>query len=185
MGDSGLGKTTILNLIAGFLTPQAGTLYWYFESLMMMAPENRPIAYLFQSHHVFEHLTVYDNIILARYRCPTSILPIFQQRLKAVMMDFNLNPIIHQKASTLSGGQKQRVALARLILQHQSLWLLDEPFNGLDRQAKEYIFGLLQYWQQQIGATILFTTHHEDEIQAFATHRYQLYEKDNCIRIGA
>ena len=168
-GPSGTGKTTVLNLIAGFLKPSAGDILWNNKSLIDKAIDQRPIAYLFQSHHVFDHLSAYDNVALGLYSHAPADRIRQRDHLKAVINDCELDNIIQQKTSSLSGGQKQRVALARFIVQNQPVGLLDEPFNGLDQQTKKLMMDVLIGWQQRTQATLIFTSHHQREIQDFAT----------------
>jgi ABC-type thiamine transport system ATPase subunit len=182
-GVSGIGKTTLLHLVAGLLTPTAGDLIWQNRSLLFQKAEERPIAYLLQSHHIFDHLTVEENIKLGLYSLPLKQRPNCWRRLHPLIGECGLDPFLKQKATLLSGGQKQRVALIRLLAQSQPIWLLDEPFNGLDTLTKGVILHHLLRWQQEIGATLLFTTHHADEVSAFATHRCHLVQYNDCVQI--
>lgn len=180
-GPSGTGKTTVLNLIAGFLKPDTGDILWNNRSLINKAIDQRPIAYLFQAHHVFDHLSAYDNIALGLYSLAPADRVKQRDNLKAVINDCGLDNIILKKTSSLSGGQKQRVALARFIVQNQPVGLLDEPFNGLDQQTKKLMMDMVLRWQQQTNATLIFTSHNHQEIQDFATTVAQINCDENNI----
>lgn len=182
-GPSGIGKTTALNLIAGLLLSSDGNITWYEKSLTAQSFRQRPIALLSQSTHVFDHLSVEDNINLGQYSLTPSQRGLFWDDLDDVIAAFELAPYKRYKVATLSGGQKQRVALVRLISQRQPLWLLDEPFNGLDDQIKATVQRILMAWQHKLQATIIFTSHHQSETQQFATDICHLHKINDIVHI--
>ena len=183
-GPSGIGKTTILNLIAGILRPHSGQIKFNDQSFSSTIIDKRPLAYLFQYHHVFDHLTACENIALGVYSVSKENRKNQKLVMNDIISDCHLHDIIQQKTATLSGGQKQRVALARVMTQGQKLWLLDEPFNGLDNESKNLMMIALTNWQYMMGATIIFTSHHDHDRASFATQEVQVFHNmENMIQI--
>jgi molybdate transport system ATP-binding protein len=137
VGDNGCGKTTLLNLVAGLVTPDFGRITLggkaIFDSAMKMDvnPEARNIGYVFQSYALFPHMSVYDNVAfgLRTRNLPKKEIDILvKDQLEAA----GLWEIRTAKAMQISGGQKQRVALARALVIEPGILLLDEPLSALD-----------------------------------------------------
>lgn len=131
-GPSGIGKTSLLNCLAGFLPARSGSASWQGNDFLSAPPWQRPISFLFQSGNLFDHLTARQNISLgwvrAKHKPPdqnAAILAAADQ----LALD---NSLLDRPVSTLSGGQQQRVALARTLIAGHPVLLLDEPFAGLD-----------------------------------------------------
>lgn len=166
LGENGAGKSTFLNLIAGFLTPDSGVLFLDGQNCTDLPASKRPIAFIFQENNLFAHLTVEQNLRLA---LASSLHLKKDQHAKILKLanEMNLNHLLSQKAETLSGGQKQRAALARALLQDRPILLLDEPFSALDKDSKTELFDLLFYYQKQKQFTLLMVTHHLDDLVYF------------------
>lgn len=169
-GQSGVGKSTLLDLIAGFLTPQSGRLSLTGHELLPLPPERRPISILFQSETLFEHLSAYQNLELGLPRGATDR----QQRIEAALAEVGLPGVLKQRADTLSGGEKQRVALARTLLRDRAVLLLDEPFSALDDDTRETIRALVKSLTERHQWITLLVSHHVDDVEALAARRYQL-----------
>jgi len=138
-GRSGVGKSTLLNLVAGFLTPQSGDIYWQGQDLTSLPPADRPLSMIFQNHNLFEHLTCRLNVALGLR--PSLLLSDAEwYAIDAVMDDLDIGAIKQRKPDDVSGGQQQRVALARALIranwQDRDLLLLDEPFSALDQETR-------------------------------------------------
>ena len=116
-GESGIGKTTLLFVLAGLLKPQSGTVHGL---------ENRKVSFVFQEPRLLEHMRAIDNISLVSDVASA----------KALLNQLHLSDVAKQKAKALSGGQKQRVSLARAFAYSNDVVLLDEPFTGLDEANK-------------------------------------------------
>ncbi len=183
-GPSGSGKSTLLDMIAGFLKPASGDILWENRSLITLSVAERPISYLLQSHNIFDHLNVQENILLGLYSLEKPQRNIMEKELPSLTQAMELETLAQQKTAQLSGGQKQRVALARILMQGQPLWLLDEPFNGLDLTMRTKLYDILKEWQTRLQATILFTSHHENEIRSFATHCSEMVQSSNQSKIS-
>ena len=137
VGDNGCGKTTLLNLIAGLISPNSGRITLngrvIFDSAMKIDvnPEARNIGYVFQSYALFPHMSVYDNVAfgLRTRNLPKKEIDFL---VKDQLEEAGLWEIRKARAANISGGQKQRVALARALIIDPGLLLLDEPLSALD-----------------------------------------------------
>ena len=139
VGESGSGKSTLINLIGGFLKVNSGSIFLKNKNLLSQTPSQRSISSLFQNYNNFDHLTIFDNIILG-------IDPYMKSsdsninKVKNVMNKLFLKMDMMKIVSDLSGGEQQRVSLARCWLRNQNLLLLDEPFNALDPGLRKDFF---------------------------------------------
>ncbi|MGN6670421.1 MAG: ATP-binding cassette domain-containing protein [Candidatus Nucleicultricaceae bacterium] len=172
LGVNGSGKTTFFDLIAGFLSPQRGVIAVHGEPITSWQPGMRPLSYLLQDSILFDHLNILKNLQLgvtkSRAHDASPLL------LDEIIDVFSLNSLLTLLPSKLSGGQKQRVALARCLLAHQPILLLDEPFTGIDLKEKNTIIPFLKNHIERHSALLLFTSHHPDEIQALASRHIQI-----------
>lgn len=171
-GASGSGKSTLLDLIAGFLMPESGSLTLDGANLLPLPPETRPLSLLLQSDNLFEHLTTHENVALGLPRGTAKAEG--RARVEKVLARMGLEGLADQTAATLSGGQKQRVALARTLLRHRAVLLLDEPFSALDDDTRRAIRALVGELTRSEGWHTILVSHHEDDITALATRRYRL-----------
>jgi molybdate transport system ATP-binding protein len=137
VGDNGCGKTTLLNMVAGLISPDEGMIELGGRTLfnssqrVSVAPEARNIGYVFQSYALFPHMSVYDNVafgLRTRRLSHKEIELMVKDHLDAA----GLWEIRKARAANISGGQKQRVALARALIIEPNLLLLDEPLSALD-----------------------------------------------------
>ena len=139
IGKSGSGKSTLFNLLAGFLKPNNGSIFLNENNITYLKPPERNISILFQDHNNFDHLTIFENIILG-------IDPDMKQNqnnfkiVKNIMKKVSLSIDLNKKVSDLSGGEQQRVSIARSLLRKKSLFLLDEPFNSLDPGLRKTLY---------------------------------------------
>ena len=139
IGKSGSGKTTLFNLLAGFLKPNDGSIFLNDNDITYLKPPIRNISILFQDHNNFNHLTIFENIILGI----DPDIKLTQNNLKIVkniMKKVSLNIDLRKKVSDLSGGEQQRVSIARSLLRKKPLLLLDEPFNSLDPGLRKTLY---------------------------------------------
>ncbi len=164
LGPSGCGKTTILRMIGGFETPDAGSLILDGRSLVGVPPERRPVNTVFQNYALFPHLTVFENVAfsLTLRRGAQDPAPRVKRALEAVHMGEFGARYPHQ----LSGGQQQRVAVARAIIAEPHLLLLDEPLSALDRKMRGHLQIELKDLQRRLGIAFVYVTHDQEE--AFA-----------------
>ncbi len=173
-GASGSGKSTLFDLIAGFLAPQSGTLTLDGTNLLPLPPETRPLSLLLQSDNLFDHLRAHENVALGLPKGTSKVDG--RQRVEDVLKRVGLEGLAEQTATTLSGGQKQRLALARTLLRHRAILLLDEPFSALDDETRQTIRALVGELTRSEGWHTILVSHHEDDIAALAARRYRLAE---------
>jgi thiamine transport system ATP-binding protein len=171
---SGSGKSTFLEALAGFVPFEEGRLLWHQEDLTSLEAGTRPISYLFQEGNLFEHLTIFQNVVLGVSKELNRIER--QRRVDQMLARFEIANLSKRPAATVSGGQKQRAALARCLLQEKPILLLDEPFNGIDDTTKEILYDVLQ---EQTTSIIVLTTHNPVDIERLATRTLTL--KDGMI----
>jgi iron(III) transport system ATP-binding protein len=170
VGSSGCGKTTLLRLIAGFETPDAGTIALAGRQVASpesaVAPHRRGVGYVAQDGALFPHLTVGQNIAyglrgISRSDVDASV----GELLETVSLDASF---ASRRPHQLSGGQQQRVALARALARHPVLMLLDEPFSALDTglraSTRKAVAGVLA----DKGVTTLLVTHDQEEALSIA-----------------
>ena len=170
VGASGCGKTTLLRLIAGFETPDAGTISIAGRQVAgpesAVAPHRRDVGYVAQDGALFPHLTVGQNIAYGlRGSARSDVRARVAELLETVSLDASY---ASRRPHQLSGGQQQRVALARALARHPVLMLLDEPFSALDTglraSTRKAVAGLLA----DAGVTTLLVTHDQEEALSIA-----------------
>jgi thiamine transport system ATP-binding protein len=155
-GPSGEGKSTLLDALGGFLTIATGEVTWDGQSLVDLLPEQRPMTTLFQSHNLFDHLTVARNVALALPQLPLS------ERV-AALEALGVSEQQDQYPANLSGGQRQRVGLITALLRPEPVVLLDEPFRELDPATR---FQTISWVIEQVTArnkTLLLVSHNADD----------------------
>lgn len=177
LGVNGSGKTTFFDLLAGFLSPLSGTIAVDGKIITSWPPGIRPLSYLLQDSILFEHLDILKNLKLGMSKSKNHDTP--SLLLDEIIDVFSLDALLTLLPSELSGGQKQRVALARCLLAHQPILLLDEPFTGIDLKEKNTIIAFLKNYSERHAILLLFTSHHPDEIQALASRHIQIQVDKN------
>ena len=166
-GQSGAGKTSIINMFAGLLVPDSGRIeidgrtLFDSEANINIKTEQRRIGYVFQEARLFPHMTVRRNLIYGRKRFPSDGREIdFHQAVETLGIDH----LLDQKPFTLSGGEQQRVALGRALLANPDILLMDEPLASLDAPRKSEILPFIEMIRDQFDVPIIYVTHAIDEI---------------------
>ena len=139
VGRSGSGKSTLLNLIAGFIEPQSGKIIYNDSNLNDLEPSQRDLSILFQNFNNFDHLSIFENIILGidpQMKKTTDNFRIVRDILKKLSINLDMET----KLDLLSGGEQQRISIARCLIRKKSLLLLDEPFNSLDPGLRNNLY---------------------------------------------
>lgn len=162
LGPSGCGKTTLLRLIAGLETPDKGRILLEGKDITPVPAHRRDFGMVFQSHALFPHLTVGENIAyglrirrMSKDKC--------REQVKK-LLDLVRMPGLEQRIiSQLSGGQRQRVAMARALALEPSIFLLDEPLSALDAKLREEMQMELRLIHQRLGITTILVTHDQRE----------------------
>lgn len=165
LGPSGCGKTTLLRMIAGLETPDAGRVLFRGEDVTAVPPHRRGFGMMFQNFALFPHKNVFQNVAFGlemRGDSPTEI----QSRVADMLALVDLTDFGERDISQLSGGEQQRVALARALAPNPKLLMLDEPLGALDRALRERLMLELRNILKRVGVTAIYVTH--DQTEAFA-----------------
>ena len=174
-GVSGVGKSTLLSAIAGFINPQSGKIIWNGVTLNSLPVEGRPVSYLFQDHNLFEHLTVMENLSLGF----DGLAP--KNDLINAAKQLNVVDQLTKRPGELSGGQRQRIALIRTMLRPESLVLLDEPFAQLDPETRGFTVKWVRHTAKANQKTLLMVTHQSDDVEQLADECLQIIDTEGCM----
>ncbi len=168
LGRTGVGKSVLLETIAGLIRPDAGRIFLDGKDITNEKMQKRKIALVFQNSTLFPHMTVYDNIAYP-LRCRS---PKFQirQRVAELAEDFAVRHLLAAKPQTLSGGESQRVSLARAVASEPRCLLLDEPLSSLDTKSRSQMRALLRKINTRNRMQIVHVTHDYTEAVSLATH---------------
>jgi molybdate transport system ATP-binding protein len=171
-GPSGSGKTSIVNMVAGLMTPDRGrievngTLLFDSASRFSHPPHRRGIGYVFQDGRLFPHMTVARNLDYGRrmYRLPHDAEA--QARIVELL---DIARLLDRRPGNLSGGERQRVAIGRALLMQPRLLLLDEPLASLDAKRKREIFPYLLRLRDETAVPMIYVSHQPGEVRRIAT----------------
>jgi molybdate transport system ATP-binding protein len=172
-GRSGCGKSTIVNLIAGLHTPDAGTvrlgdqLLYDSEQGIDVPTQARRIGYVFQDSRLFPHLDVLGNLRYGDRRAPAAARYVSFDEVVDLL---GLAGLLARRSRELSGGERQRVALGRALLCHPRALLLDEPLASLDRPRRAELLPYLERLRDRLSIPIIYVSHEFDEVLQLATH---------------
>ena len=162
LGPSGCGKTTTLRIIAGFVEPDCGDVFFDDKKINGVPAYKRQVNTIFQRYALFPHLNVYENIAFG-LRIKKMKEADIDKKVREMLTLVNLGGLENRKIDTLSGGQQQRVAIARAIANNPKVLLLDEPLAALDLKLRKDMQTELKKIQQQLGITFIFVTHDQEE----------------------
>ena len=167
LGPSGCGKTTLLRLVGGFETPDAGAIQIGGRDVTRRPPQDRPTAMVFQSYALFPTMTVGENV---EYGLRVRGVAAAERRQRAgrALARVDLAGLESRPVAALSGGQQQRVALARAIAVEPEVLLFDEPLSNLDLALREATRAELKSLQRDLGVTSLYVTHDQQEALALS-----------------
>jgi putative spermidine/putrescine transport system ATP-binding protein len=162
LGPSGCGKTTTLRMIAGFEQPDAGRILRGGADITDTPVHRRDMGMIFQSYALFPHRTVAENVAFG-LRMRGLGKGEIARRVAQALRQVALEGYEDRRPAQLSGGQQQRVALARAIVIRPRVLLCDEPLAALDRKLRQSMQVELKQLQQQLGVTLIFVTHDQEE----------------------
>jgi putrescine transport system ATP-binding protein len=167
LGASGCGKSTLLRMLAGFETPNSGTITLDGLDLSGVPPHRRPLNMMFQSYALFPHMSVADNVA---FGLKQEGMPRDERadRVAAMLKLVKMTDFARRKPHQLSGGQRQRVALARALAKQPKVLLLDEPLGALDKKLREETQFELTDLQYELGLTFVVVTHDQEEAMTMA-----------------
>ena len=183
-GPSGAGKTTVVNMIAGLVTPDRGRITLadavLFDSAQRIdvPAHRRRIGYVFQEGRLFPHLSVAGNLDYGRRMCGLA-RDVTQMARIVELLD--LGHLTDRRPGKLSGGERQRVAVGRALLMRPRLLLLDEPLASLDAARKREILPYLERLRDEVGIPMVYVSHHAGELRRIATSVVRL----DAGRVGA
>lgn len=162
LGPSGSGKTTLLMAIAGFNRPDAGSIRFGENEMILTPPHRREVGMVFQSYALFPHMSVAENIAY-----PLKLRRVKKaernERVKKALDTVQLSDLGDRNIDQLSGGQRQRVALARAFVFEPRILLMDEPLSALDKKLRERMQIELKDLHRQLGVTTVYVTHDQRE----------------------
>jgi ABC-2 type transport system ATP-binding protein len=182
LGPNGSGKSTTIRMLCGLLEPSAGTVEVLGHRMPRDAEQlRRQLGYMTQRFSLWDDLTVLENLeFMARIFGLRAAER--RQRIAELGAEYDLGPVLRQRAGTMSGGQRQRLALAAATLHRPELLLLDEPTSAVDPQSRrdfwESLFRLVQ-----LGTTILVSTHYMDEAER--CHRLAILDEGRLVAEGS
>ena len=169
IGPSGGGKSTLLNLIAGFEAPEQGRVLIAGADVTALPPDRRPVSMIFQDNNAFGHLDLWQNVALGV--SPSLRLDAEQAaRVESALVEVGLGALMHRKPGEVSGGERQRVAVARALVRDRPVLLLDEPFAALGPALRRDMLELVKAMQQARRLTVVMVTHQPEDALAAATH---------------
>jgi putative spermidine/putrescine transport system ATP-binding protein len=182
LGPSGSGKTTTLRMIAGFETPDSGTIELAGEDVSRLPPYDRPVNTVFQDYALFPHMTVLQNV---EYGLMVKKVKKGERGSRAAdaLAMVRLGAYGDRKPSQLSGGQRQRVALARAIVNRPKVLLLDEPLGALDLKLRQEMQIELKSIQREVGITFVYVTHDQEEALTMSD-RLAVFNQGRIEQIG-
>lgn len=164
LGPSGCGKTTILNMLAGLLSPTDGDILFDGKSVVNTAPKDRQIGYVFQNYALYPHMSVLQNVMFPLTVGKGKIAKADAEKKAHKYMHLTqIEEFANQKPGQLSGGQQQRVAIARALVQEPKILLMDEPLSNLDARLRLKIREEIRSLVKRVGITTLFVTHDQEE----------------------
>lgn len=180
IGQSGAGKSTFLNLIAGFAQPEVGSLLINNTEMRNLSASKRSISSLFQDNNLFPHLSVYQNIAIA-IKPNLKLHENEKEKIFEIIEYLNLSSKIHSSIGTLSGGERQRVALGRVMSSDKKILLLDEPFSQLDPNLRIEMLELIKKIREKKKITIIMAIHTPAEAIDFVS-RFLLIKEGEVFR---
>ncbi|MCQ6527836.1 ATP-binding cassette domain-containing protein [Bacillus mycoides] len=169
IGKNGVGKSTLLKVIAGLLIPDEGEVLFQNNSLFNTPTSRRDIGFAFTEPVFYENLTVEENLIfLASLYKLSSIKKIVKDKIN----EFNIHDYKNIKISALSSGMKQKVQICAATIHDPKLLIMDEPFNKLDSPSLNFLYSFISHFD----GGVLFTSHDKEHIYTLATKIFILKE---------
>ena len=166
LGPSGCGKTTLLRIIAGLETADAGNILFSGADTTDVHVRERNVGFVFQHYALFRHMSVFDNVAFGLRMKPRASRPsetVIKQKVHDLLGLVQLDWLADRYPAQLSGGQRQRIALARALAVEPKVLLLDEPFGALDAKVRKELRRWLRRLHDDLHVTSIFVTHDQEE----------------------
>lgn len=187
LGPSGCGKTTLLRIIAGLESADAGSILFAGEDTTDVHVRERQVGFVFQHYALFRHMTVFENVAFGLRVKPRGVRPSeaqIRQKVHELLDLVQLDWLADRFPSQLSGGQRQRIALARALAVEPKVLLLDEPFGALDAKVRKELRRWLRRLHDDLHVTSIFVTHDQEEALEVAD-RVVLMNAGNIEQVGS
>ena len=184
LGSSGCGKTTMLNIISGLLTPSQGRVLFDGKDVTALPPEKRNIAQVFQFPVLYDTMTVYDNLAFPLRNRKVGEGEV-RARVHEIAEILDLSPYLNKRASGLAADAKQKISLGRgLVRKDVAAILFDEPLTVIDPHLKWQLRRKLKEIHKQFKLTLIYVTHDQTEAMTFADKIAIMYD-GSLLQIGA
>ncbi len=183
LGPSGCGKTTLLRMLAGFVVPESGRVWFGDVDVTAMPVHKRGVGMVFQDYALFPDRSALANVMYgleARGVSPAAA----RERARSMLERVGLAAFAERSPATLSGGQRQRVAMARALVIAPKLLLLDEPLAALDVKLRVELRALIRELQVESGITTVFVTHDQEEALALSDV-VAVMDRGRIVQVGA
>ena len=182
LGQTGAGKTTTLRCIAGLDKPEEGTIYLDGVSVNDKTPAERDVAFVFQSHILYPHLSVYENMAFPLHPRKLSAEEI-DRRVRDIAQMLHIEHLLMRTPNQLSGGETQRVGLGRAMVRRPQVFLMDEPISNLDAKLRTEMRAEIRWRQRDLGTTTFYVTHDQVEAMSMAD-RIAVLEAGQIQQLG-
>lgn len=182
LGQTGAGKTTTLRCIAGLDKPEEGAIYLDDTRVNDKMPAERDVAFVFQSHILYPHLTVYENMAFPLHPRRLSAEEIYR-RVKEIAQMLHIEHLLMRTPNQLSGGETQRVGLGRAMVRRPQVFLMDEPISNLDAKLRTEMRAEIRWRQRELGTTTFYVTHDQVEAMSMAD-RIAVLEAGKIQQLG-
>jgi iron(III) transport system ATP-binding protein len=183
LGPSGCGKTTLLRMLAGFVIPEAGRVWFGERDVTALPVHKRGVGMVFQDYALFPDRSAIANVMYgleARGVAPAQA----RERSKQMLARVGLAQLADRSPATLSGGQRQRVAMARALVINPPLLLLDEPLAALDVKLRVELRAMVRELQLESGITTVFVTHDQEEALALSDI-VAVMDRGRIVQVGS
>ncbi|RKU29248.1 sugar ABC transporter ATP-binding protein [Candidatus Poribacteria bacterium] len=167
LGQTGAGKTTTLRCIAGLDKPEEGNIFLDDVPVNDKTPAERDVAFVFQSHILYPHLTVYENMAFPLHPRKLSAEEI-DSRVRDIAQMLHIEHLLMRTPNQLSGGETQRVGLGRAMVRRPQVFLMDEPISNLDAKLRTEMRAEIRWRQRELGTTTFYVTHDQVEAMSMA-----------------
>ncbi len=180
-GRSGVGKTTLLKILAMIMPPDSG-MYYYEEKQVDITSDkvrgwyrNHRFGYIDQSYVLIEHVSAYENILVPYRICKDQVDTEWMQKICAQMQ---INTMLEQDVSHMSGGERQRVVIARALAKRPQILFADEPTSALDSANASEVISILKDINERYGITVILATH-DEKLKEICDTVYDFDEKEH------